>query len=230
MFKSKVRPIVISQYEHGRLAGTLAAIWGNNDFDRPVIDFLAFVRGVTLHDWHYGVIDNLPIGEGSEDDWLATVRKGVAYWIDDPITDIVVKLHIKRLLNGRNTRDTEILMNHIELRITERVPQTPFSRQQFEWADKITRFCDQLAFDFSFETPMEATYSVYTKVNTNQETSVSYKIKPGGQIEVTPWPFSVNTFSGIMIGYQQADYPETLTPEVVHFHVHNGSPNVPELQ
>jgi hypothetical protein len=52
MFKSKVRPIAIPQYEHGRLTGTLAAMWGNDDIDRPVIDFASFVRGVALHDWH----------------------------------------------------------------------------------------------------------------------------------------------------------------------------------
>ena len=144
MFKSKVRPIIIPQYEHGRLAGTLAAMWGNNDFDRPVIDFESFVRGVALHDWHYGVIDNSPIGEANEADWLAMVRKGVEYWFDDPMADIVAKLHLKRLLSGRNTSETEILINRIELRITERLPQTRFSRQQFEWADIITCFCDQL--------------------------------------------------------------------------------------
>ena len=100
MFKSKVRPIVISQYEHGRLAGTLAAMWGNDDFDKPVIDFTSFVWGVTLHDWHYGVVDNVPIGEANEADWLAMVRKGVDHWFDDPITDIVTKLHMRRLLAG----------------------------------------------------------------------------------------------------------------------------------
>ena len=34
MFRSKARPIVIPQYEHGRLAGTLAQHWGNDHFDR----------------------------------------------------------------------------------------------------------------------------------------------------------------------------------------------------
>jgi hypothetical protein len=221
MFKSKVRPIIITQYEHGRFAGTLAALWGNNDFDRPVIDFASFVRGVALHDWHYGVIDNSPIGEATEADWLAMVRKGVDLWFDDPITDIVAKLHLKRLLSGRNTPETNSLINRIKLRITERLPQTGFSRQQFEWADKITRFCDQLAFDFSFEEPKEGTQSIFAKVNTTKETPISYKIKPGGNVEIDPWPFSVNAFSGIIIGYQQSGYPEKLTPEVVHFQVHN---------
>ena len=31
MFKSKQRPIVIPQWEHQKLAGTLALLWGNAD-------------------------------------------------------------------------------------------------------------------------------------------------------------------------------------------------------
>ena len=33
MVKSKVRRMVIPQYEHGRLAGTFAWLWGNHDFE-----------------------------------------------------------------------------------------------------------------------------------------------------------------------------------------------------
>jgi hypothetical protein len=41
----------------------------------------------------------------------------------------------------------------------------------------------------------------------------------GGWVEVGPWPFSVDAISGIIIGYQQAGYPEELTPEVVPFQI-----------
>jgi hypothetical protein len=219
MFKSKIRPIVIPQYEHGRLAGTLAAMWGNDQFERPVFDMAAFVQGVAFHDWHYGVIDDLPIGEASEADWLTTVRKGVDHWFDDAITDIVAKLHIRRLLSGVNTPESKSLIDCIEARIAERMPQSGYSRQQFEWADKTTRFCDQLAFDFSFEAPITDTRSVYAKIDANEETAIGYTIKAGGWVEVGPWPFSVDATSGIIIGYQQAGYPEELTPEVVPFQI-----------
>ncbi len=33
MFRSKVHQMVIPQYEHGRLAGTFASLWGNQDFE-----------------------------------------------------------------------------------------------------------------------------------------------------------------------------------------------------
>lgn len=53
MFKSKVRPVDVPNYEHSRLAGIFASYWGNQDFDKPVLDNAAFVEGVALHDWHY---------------------------------------------------------------------------------------------------------------------------------------------------------------------------------
>jgi hypothetical protein len=221
MFRSKVRALIIPQYEHGRLAGTLASLWGNEDFARPAIDFTSFIKGVTLHDWHYGVVDDLAIGGVSEVEWLDMVRKGIEYWFDDPITDIVAKLHLRRLVSGRNLPEADTLLNLVELRIIERLPSTSFSREQFEWADTITRYCDNLAFDFSFEKPVEKSSAVYARANSRKETPITYAIKPGGEIVVEPWPFSVEAFSGIIIGYHQAGYPETLTPEIVPFRVYN---------
>ena len=37
MFISKQRPIAIPQWEHQKLAGTLALLWGNADFERPPV-------------------------------------------------------------------------------------------------------------------------------------------------------------------------------------------------
>jgi hypothetical protein len=218
VFKSKIRPIVIPQYEHGRLAGTFASLWGNQDIKRPLINFDSFVQGVTFHDWHYGVIDHLAIGESAEEDWLEIVQKGIDYWFDDPITDIIVKLHIRRLLSSQVSADRQSLIDQIEDRIAVRLPQTAVSREQFERIDRITKFCDQLAFDFCFEAPMKATLPVFTDQNASKETYIAYEIKPEGQIEISPWPFSVSGFGGFIIGYQQQNYPEILKPEMIHYH------------
>jgi hypothetical protein len=65
------RPIAIPQWEHQKLAGTLAVLWGNADFVRPSVPFDSFVMGIGLHDRAYGPLDNLPIGELPEEEWLA---------------------------------------------------------------------------------------------------------------------------------------------------------------
>lgn len=220
MFKSKVRPVNVPHYEHSRLAGIFASLWGNQDFERPIIDNIAFVQGVALHDWHYSPIDNLPLGEASEAEWLEVVRKGVEHWYADPTTDIVAKLHIKRLLSNAQSLEAENLSESIEVRITERLPQTIFTREQFEWADKITAFCDFLSFDYCFEEPVRKTRSVYTNVNSNEAKPITYWIKPGGEITVEPWPFSISSFSGMIIGYERPGYPERLQPIVMPYYCH----------
>jgi len=218
MFKSKVRPINIPHYEHSRLAGIFASFWGNQDFERPVIDNIAFVQGVALHDWHYSPIDNLPLGEASEDEWLEVVCKGVEQSYSNPTTDIVAKLHIKRLLSNAQSLEAENLAELIEVRITERLPQTNITREQFEWADKITAFCDFLSFDYCFEEPVQKTRSVYSNINEKKEKPITYWIKPGGEIMVEPWPFNISSLSGMIFGYERSGYPERLQPIVLPYH------------
>lgn len=220
MFKSKVRPINVPQYEHGRLAGILASVWGNGQFDKPDLDEISFINGVVLHDWHYGPIDNLPIAEGNETEWLKMVRRGVELRFDDPIVDIVAKLHLKRLLSGRRVPTAEKFIEEIEFGIAERLPHTGFTREQFEWADKITRFCDNVAFDFSFEREVERSYALYAQIGSRAETAVTYAIRPGGEIMVDPWPFAVHSFSGVIIGYERSGYPEQLRPVVIPYRCH----------
>ena len=99
MFKSKCRPIGIPQFEHARLAATLALHWGNKSFDRPELDFEDFVAGVALHDWQYGPIDHIPFSEISEDEWLDLMASGIDLEFSDPVVEVIAKLHMRRNFN-----------------------------------------------------------------------------------------------------------------------------------
>ena len=68
MFKSRSRPIVIPQSEHLRLVGTLARLWGNDDFDLPPVERNSMIAGMALHDRGYSQLDNSAIGEMSEEE------------------------------------------------------------------------------------------------------------------------------------------------------------------
>lgn len=217
MFRSKTRPTIISQYEHGRLSGVFASMWGNDRFSRPAIQFEPFVQGVALHDWAYGVTDNLPIGELAEGDWLDVARRGTATIFDDPVTDIVAKLHLRRLLQLTDSAERKALISQIDSHIERRLPETGHTRLQFEWADTITRFCDTLAFDFSFEAPVTRSLRVHTKVSEPELTAVEYSIQSGGGILVKPWPFALHSFSGILVGYRLDGYPDRLRPVTISY-------------
>jgi hypothetical protein len=210
---------VIPQYEHGRLAGILAQQWGNDNFDRPSMNFASFVEGVALHDWHYGFGDNLPIDGADEDAWLAMTRRGLALRLPDPISDIVAKLHLRRLCSYNPTAERVALMAEFDEVVQVRLPETGHSRVEFDWADKITRFCDNVAFHFSFEVERELSANVGMRVNDKRETAVTYHIQPHGQIIIDPWPFAVPTISGMILGYQAEGYPDVLLPVVVPFQI-----------
>ncbi len=68
MFKSTQRPIVIPQSEHLKLAGALAQLWGNAEFELPPLPQLSVVTGIALHDRAFGYLDDLPVGTEVDDD------------------------------------------------------------------------------------------------------------------------------------------------------------------
>lgn len=226
MFKSKIRPILFTQYEHGRLAGTLARHWGNNAFARPALDFGAFVAGVALHDWGYGVMDNLPIGEYAEEDWLEVVRRGIKHRFDHPTTDIVVKLHIRRLLSFYDSPQRRELMAEIDERVDGRLVESGASLEAFQKADKITQLCDMISFSFCFEAPIERTYEVFSRPDAPETTAITFEIRPENEgvlreapLLVDPWPFSIPVISGVAYAFRREGYPEILDPLIVPYNI-----------
>ena len=217
MFKSRTREIVFSQYEHGRLAGTVAQMWGNDSFALPPLDFDAFAAAVMLHDWGYGVLDNLPIGESAEEDWLEVVCKGVENRFDHPTTDIVVKLHIRRLLSMISSAEREAFIEQIDARIADRLQEGRATLETYRRADKITQLCDMISFSFCFESPAELTYDVYAQPDAMEPTGITYQIRPGGEVRVNPWPFSVPAISGVLYAFEREGYPQKLKPLVAPF-------------
>jgi hypothetical protein len=103
--------------------------------------------------------------------------------------------------------------------VQARLPETEHSRAEFEWADKITRLCDNVAFHFSFEVARELTANVCTRTGDDAETVISYQIQPPGRVIIDPWPFAVSVISGMIIGYEAEGYPDLLKPVVVPFEV-----------
>jgi hypothetical protein len=220
MFKSTERSILYTQYEHGRLAGTLARQWGNAAFDRPALDFEAFADGITLHDWGYGVLDNLPVAEGREEEWLQIIHRGVTFRHDSATTDIVTKLHMRRLLSWERSPDREALIAEIDRRVAERLPETGAPLEEFQRADKITQLCDMISFDFCFEAPRQRAFDVYPRQDSDEITAVGYEVRPGGEVRVDPWPFAVSDITGILYAFEREIYPGTLNPLIVPFYIH----------
>ncbi len=215
MFRSKKRPIIIPQREHARLAGMLAEMWGNEKFDLPAIPFHSFLAGVALHDSGYEPFDTAPIPDVDEESWLLAQRKGAELELCDVTADILVKLHVKRLVSFKQTPARIACAEDFERGIQQRLTQCPFSRAQLEWCDRITHFCDNLAFDFCFEEEKQGVVSLCPRWDSEETVEVRYEIKAEGQVGVTPWPFKSSGFHRFLIAYDAQSYPEKKRPTLM---------------
>jgi hypothetical protein len=97
------------------------------------------------------------------------------------------------------------------------LPDTGFSLSAFTWADRITNLCDMIAFHFSFGEPTESTLAVCPRLKSPDETPITYSLDDQGTITVSPWPFSVDSYRGFIVGYRAEGYPDRLEPEILNW-------------
>lgn len=207
MIRSRTRPVVFPQLEHARLAGTIASLFGNAAFDPPPLPPLSFVAGVSLHDRGYGPLDASDLFALLETEWLAITRRGFDAACSDPVADLVVKLHLRRLARR------SVLAAEMEAAIQARLRGAGLAAEAFERGDRITDLCDRIALDFCQERPATGQVAVHARNEGSELVEVKYRID-GAEIRVDPWPLSVERYSTFVIGYDSAGYPERLDPVV----------------
>jgi hypothetical protein len=225
MFKSKQRPIAISQWEHQKLAGTLALLWGNAEFGCPQVPFESFVTGIGLHDRAYGLLDNLPIGELPEEEWLTLTRAGFEMSWADPVADLITKMHLKRLTSYGSAPARQAMAAKMVQAIQEQLQRRGFDVILFERIDRITNLCDKIAFDFCFEAPAEGEVRIFPKSDRDDEVAVQYRIEDG-TIVVDPWPFGIDSHTGYLVGYQLGGYPAVLEPVLLPYRLGQAAPRM----
>ncbi|MFG0258296.1 MAG: DUF3891 family protein [Phycisphaerales bacterium JB043] len=228
MFRLRSPDVVVSQHEHSRISGELARRWGNERFDTPELDTNAFVAGVTLHDWHYGVQDTLSLDaehvsrrdEETWRDWVAVHARSSELRMDDPIVEIVAKMHIRRLLDDVDRDDAERVRRTLESRIDELIASSAIPRQRFEWADHITRACDLLAFYLFREDHTSGEFEVPTRAGSLETIQMRYEMGIGTDIRVDPWPFDRDAIELNYVAYDRDSYPSTQRPVMMRLGVH----------
>ena len=216
MFKSKRRPIVTPQSEHLKLVGTLAMLWGNEDFDSPPIERNFMIAGMGLHDRGYGYLDNSPIGGMSDEEWIPIARRGFFMPCSDILADTIVKYHVRRLASHDESAKRKALAVEFSQSIDEQLKKHDLSKTLFDRVDRITDLCDQLSFSFCFDIPASGEVTVFPRNPEDAEVPLQYHVE-GGVIKVSPWPFSVDDHKGYLVGYHLDGYPERLDPFILPF-------------
>ena len=217
MLVSRKRDIVTPQSEHSRLAGMIALNWGNDSFDTPAIAFEHFLTAVTFHDRGYGAFDCAPIPDADEDTWLGLQRAGLERNFGNPQIDLLIQFHVRRLLAIRSTPKRDALRAFADSRIEATLRQHELAREPFEWADRITQLCDNIAFDFCFEREKTGCVAVCPRRTSMEEVSINYRIAAAGTITLDPWPLSVSEHKGFIVGYKKDCYPEEKQPVILPF-------------
>lgn len=216
MFRSKRRPIITPQSEHLKLAGTLAMLWGNSQFDSPPIDRASFIAGVGLHDRGYGYLDNSPVGGMSDEEWEVIGRRGYTMPSSDIVADTIVKYHFRRLASyGTSTIRKAMYADFTQI-LDEHLERHQLSKTLFDRIDHITNLCDTLSFEFCFDIPASGSLTIFPRNDDDTEVSIHYQVQDG-EINVSPWTFSVDEYQGYLIAYHMDGYPERLDPVILPY-------------
>jgi hypothetical protein len=198
MFRSKQRDVVYPQAEHMRLAGIVAAAWGGR---RPPIPFESLVRGVATHDRGYGELDDDPLGEIPQERWLEIQQRGFAPQDDDPIVDLVVAMHIHRLVTGSPDPVEPEVRDRFTDAMPDRLEAAGIDADAAAAADDVTNLCDRLAFSFCFEQAASGTVG-----------GIAFTVAADGTATLSPWPLAVDELRETVVGYEAAGYPDELVP------------------
>jgi len=172
------------------LAEAIAAAWRPDTIPLP---FESFVRGVALHDRGYGELDNDSLGEVEQARWLEIMRRGFEPQDDDPVVDLVVALHIRRLVGNATPEFTAALPARLEA--------GGVSEADAAAADAITNLFDRISFSFCFEEEGAGTIG-----------SLAYTVAAGGAATLAPWPLVVPELVKTVVGYRADGYPGRLEP------------------
>src|SRR4051794_17071072 len=204
MFRSRRRNVVFPQAEHARLAATLALAWR----DRPPLPFGSFVRGVADHDRGYGELDADEIGAVESERWAGIQRRGFAPRGEDPVVDLVVALHVRRLLASQDDEHERAAYAEVDALLPSLCAAAGVSASEADAADAVTNVCDRIGFAFCFEEPASG-----------EVRGTRYRLDGRGSIELDPWPLVVPRLLGLVTAFEADGYPTRLVPVVVPFDV-----------
>lgn len=222
MFRSKSRAVVFPQAEHARLSGSIAFLWGNSQFAPFPSPVESYVAGITYHDRGYGLLDDGGIGEIGEEDWLEYQLRGAETGFSDPTAEALVRLHLRRLLRYHETPPRVQAAEKIEAALARFVTRHQLDRALLERADRITRLCDNIAFDFCFELDASGTVEVPLSFDSDMLQTIAYEVR-AGTITLRPWPLSVAEYRGFICGYRGEEYPAALDPVITPFRLVPGT-------
>lgn len=223
MFRINDLEVVVPQREHARLAGLIAAQWGNERFAPPALDAASFIAGVTLHDWHFGDLDTLPLdtleeilaGSARRAQWIEVTRRASDSIGAGGDAECVAKHHVRRLLDGVDTEPAREIRRALDDSIAALINESTHSAEDFRWADRLTRVCDLAAFDVFRDETRERRVGIPVRRGSFDEIELTVTNELARAIRFDPWPLSVGRLTAPILAFARAGYPDMVSPRVL---------------
>jgi hypothetical protein len=187
----------------------MAAVW--SDAFAPVrLPRERFVVGVAEHDRGYPEHDADEIGNLPPGRWLEIQERGFAPTGEDAVVDLVVALHVRRLVSSHNEGDARRVIARMDAQIPALVRTAGVTTEDAAAADRITNLCDRVSFDICLEQPDSATVEVLA--SDGAVVDVHYAVDGQGTVALAPWPLHVDRLAGTLQGFAAEGYPDDLVP------------------
>jgi hypothetical protein len=145
-----------------------------------------------VHDRAYGELDEDLIGAVAPERWIEIQTPAVEPQAGDPVVDLVVAMHVRRLADDFVELDTHV---------SDRLADAGVDPVDAAAADVITNLCDTLSFTFCFEEAASGSVGRF-----------SYAVSADGSATLAPWPLGVPELTETVVGYRADGYPERLDP------------------
>jgi hypothetical protein len=158
---------------------------------------------VTLHDRGYGELDDDQIGVVEPARWVAIQRRGFAERSGDAIVDLVVALHIRRLIGDDDHAARAALAGEIDAALPELHAAAGVDEEEARTADGVTEVCDRLSFVHCSGDAVSG-----------EVRGVRYRYDGDETIGLDPWPLAVPWLRGVVGGFAADGYPQRLRPAV----------------
>lgn len=230
MFINKYHNIAFPHFTQSLTCGTIASLWGNSEFDLPVVPYNSFILAAGFHDYHYGVLDTVDFSQFRTSEMLRknidvrlkSLKDGMNTQLSDPIAEAIVAKFFYEADKDHFVEDIRNYMRSQKELVEKKIAASGFKEEEIAFAASIIRFIDDMFFDFCMHERSESTLEIIKKVGGVRRSEITYKFDNDGKIYVAPWPFKVESFKSFITGYEVEGYPNTLNARPIFFELVKG--------
>lgn len=208
MFKRKKQNLVIPQFEHTRLAATIANHFDFSNYDISKETIKNLILSAAFHDRALYKKDLIDINEMKRSERKSLVDKYMKSKYENFELELFVMMHHSRLLNWPGYLKMKWSFDE---RINEIVQKNNLDLKFYKKLDSLVGFFDHVSYDFCYQEMGKHKYKIFdgTKIKT-----VQYKINEDS-IEFFDIKLKSKKMETFIFTYKLNTYPKKLEPSVI---------------